>query len=271
MATDFLSALRSNQVSRLARTQQRQARLSGRPLTQAETAAPYEALAATAGDRLARAKSLQLQETGQEKQFGLAERQMEQQAGQFAEQQRLEQERLLEARRQSDQQLNFYRDQMEEQLMAAEAARKQDKTTSMVQTGLAGAAILGEYGKDIGKIGGSIVSGIGKLFSGCVIVSACNGPDSYEVDVTRAFRDTFLGLYSLMGYYAMAHFIVPLMERSRTFKRIVKICLVDHLIDYGEWALGLKPDRVKTGSMWVSRAFLWGIRTLGRVLERRAV
>jgi len=155
MATDFLSALRSNQVSRLARTQQRQARLSGRPLTQAETAAPYEALAATAGDRLARAKSLQLQETGQEKQFGLAERQMEQQAGQFAEQQRLEQERLLEARRQSDQQLNFYRDQMEEQLMAAEAARKDDRRSSMIQTGLAGAAIAGEYG-------GRIIKGISK-------------------------------------------------------------------------------------------------------------
>ena len=89
MAIDFMTALRER-----ARSQERGARLSGRPLTQAETAAPYVAMADTAGDRNARGRALQLQEQAQTTQAGQFGQTLEFNKTTTAENQRLEQERL---------------------------------------------------------------------------------------------------------------------------------------------------------------------------------
>ncbi len=157
---NFLDQVRSGSMSRLANIQRRQSRLRGRPLTQEQQAAPYEALAATSGQRLAQERALNLQEQGQEQETGLAERRLDQQASQFQDQMAANRERLAQQQAQFEEQQRLAQEQMEEQMRAAQMAREADEsaqTMQLIGTGLgAGAALLG--GTDLG---GSIMSGVG--------------------------------------------------------------------------------------------------------------
>mgnify|MGYP001417841714 CR=1 FL=1 len=135
MAIDFMTALRER-----ARAQERGARLSGRPLTQAETAAPYVAMADTAGDRNARGRALQLQEQAQTTQAGQFGQTLEFNKTTTAENQRLERERLSESSRAEAARMAFQREQMGEQLDAADKALTRDYVQSGL--GLAGNAYM---------------------------------------------------------------------------------------------------------------------------------
>ena len=91
---------------------------------------------------------------------------------------------------------------------------------------------------------------------GCIIVSSCTDPNSYEVNITREFRDNHLDPITLKGYYELAKHIVPLINKSEQFKRYIKETLVDRLIDFGEWVMGYK-DRLRfKDSETVTRNFL---------------
>lgn len=260
MAQDFMSAVRTSSVNRLANIKDRQARLRGRPLTQAEQAAPYAALAETASSRLAQGKTLDLQEQQQDTQKEQFGEELSFRRESEAQDAALERERLAALREQNEASLKLQREQMDAQMAAAAQAREASERAQTMQMATVGAG-LGMIA--IKEWGGSIASGIGD-FLGCLIVSACCSRDSYEVGVTRAFRDYYLDTYSLLGYYAFAPFIAALEDRWEWFRRLVKACLVNHLIDYGEWVLGLKSKRERRGSKTISRAFLWGIRTLGK-------
>jgi len=141
--------------------QKRRARLAGRPITEAEVRGTTAGYFDVASERLARAKSLQ-----QQKELAQAQLQQNQtlqserlqsdamlQAERLAEQKRAEQERI----RMQEQQLSQQQETMEEQMRAAQEARKADERSSMIQTGIAGLAVAGEYG-------GSIVKGISSAF-----------------------------------------------------------------------------------------------------------
>ena len=91
---------------------------------------------------------------------------------------------------------------------------------------------------------------------GCIIVTSCTDPDSYEVNITREFRDKHLDPVTLKGYYELAARIVPLIQTSEQFKRQVKETLVDRLIDFGEWFMGYKTRLKFNDSEIVTNNFL---------------
>jgi hypothetical protein len=53
---------------------------------------------------------------------------------------------------------------------------------------------------------------ISSVTGGCIIVTACHGPDSPEVDIARQYRDKYLDDDTLRGYYMLAELIVPFMK-----------------------------------------------------------
>jgi len=97
----------------------------------------------------------------------------------------------------------------------------------------------------------------------CIIISACTNPNSYEVSIARKYRDRFMTLRELTGYYALCPYIAPLIHRSPYFKRIVKRILVDRLVDYGEWILGMKQKTKFKTSGVVKTLFLGLCRVIG--------
>ncbi|MBA7562983.1 hypothetical protein ES708_04636 [subsurface metagenome] len=86
------------------------------------------------------------------------------------------------------------------------------------------------------SIGGKVVN----VFTGggCIIITACTSPDSYEVNIAREYRDKHLDQVSLRGYYMIAEKVVPVMEKYGWFRKFIKWSLVDSLIAYGKWSLG---------------------------------
>ncbi len=137
--------------------------------------------------------------------------------------------------------------------------------SSSAASGIGVGSSLGGQAGAIGGMsapGGSAGGGVG--VGGCIIISACTDPYSYEVNVTRVFRDTYLSDAMLKGYYALARRVVPSIRRFTLVRKAVKRLLVDRLIDYGEWILNLKPERERRGSEAVSLGFLRLIGWIGR-------
>ena len=98
-------------------------------------------------------------------------------------------------------------------------------------------------------VGSAIGSVVGNLFRGCIIISAIHGRDSEEVDIARRFRDSFLDLPTLRGYYFLADRVVPLMELDPNFKQHVKQTLVDRLIRFGRAFFAKKQaDNIDTNT-----------------------
>lgn len=118
---------------------------------------------------------------------------------------------------------------------------------------------------------GAIVgAGVGAAFGllsrkkGCIIITACTNPHSYEVEVSRKYRDKFMNDESLTGYYFMAGYIGPYLDTHARPRKLVKKYLVDRLVDYGAEALGLKPRRTFCTSWAVTKAFLLLCRIVGK-------
>jgi len=116
---------------------------------------------------------------------------------------------------------------------------------------------------------GGLFGGGGILGLGCIIITACTSPDSHEVNIAREYRDKWLGVITLAGYYALSHKVAPLIAKSKTFKRLVKKLLVDRLTDYFEWFLEYKPRRRLCTSRCVTKNFLGFCRAIGYLMSRQ--
>lgn len=296
MAIDFMTALRAR-----ARSQERGARLSGRPLTQAETVAPYVAMAETAGDRASRNEAL-----------------------------RLEQVRLDEAKRAEEARIAEQRRITDLQAAEAERARKMEERQGGISGAVAGgyagsiagpslvSAFGGGAGAGIGAAGGAaggaaIGTGVGAALGagagvgasaaggaglgaaaglsplttagsfagpigafvgaalgfvlgkgGCIIISACTNPHSYEVNLSREYRDRFMGPVTLIGYYALASILAPIIDKLRPVRWVTRAVLVSALVDYGEYILGHKAAIKRGLSRMISKAFLGLCKIIGK-------
>lgn len=100
------------------------------------------------------------------------------------------------------------------------------------------------------------------LGGGCIIVTACTDRHSYEVEITRQYRDKFLTGTQLRGYYCLAEKLVPTLVSNEKIRKFTKKHLVNRLVDYGEMKLGLK-EKCKLSSKIVSNLFLGLIKTVG--------
>lgn len=136
-------------------------------------------------------------------------------------------------------------------------ANKETKLGVGFAAGAAAGAVYGSYAGPYGMVGGAIIGGImGAAGASCIIVTACTNPYSYEVSITRKYRDKFLDSSTLRGYYMIAEIVVPLIKRYPLFKKLIKSCLVDKLVNYGECKLEVKGSRLKLASAIVSISFL---------------
>lgn len=135
-----------------------------------------------------------------------------------------------------------------------------------------------KYGREMARIEQQVMVPIDRLLGtkdnswipdvgDCIIVSACTGRDSYEVNIARTFRDRYMDEETLTGYYALCVFVVPFIQKYPLLKRIVKRCLVDRLVDYGEWRLGFKPNTELSTSGVVKKVFLGLCRHIGKGVD----
>lgn len=207
------------------RQAQRQARLQGRTLTPQEIGGIYSPYVEQASERNIAAQELELAEEA------------------------LELEKYT----------------TEKELEAAERAEERGKTQTRL--GAMGAGAYAGY-KVGGPWGAAVGAGIGlvapSVLDGCIIISACTSRTSYEVDIAREFRGGFLDMVTLEGYHRLGKAVVPLMERFKTLKSLVKKLLVDRLIDYGEWMLSYKDYLRYPSSPWISEHFLKLCYLIGR-------
>lgn len=137
---------------------------------------------------------------------------------------------------------------------------KTERMAASTGMGMAGGALAGAaYGSIAGLPGalvGAVVGGIiGAVGGSCIIVTACHGKDSPEVDITREYRDRFMEKDQIRGYYMIAEKVVPLMKESRELTELIKLTLVDKLIEYGKFKLGYE-HMIPHDAMRVSLAFL---------------
>lgn len=239
----------------------RRAQLQGRPVTSSEVAGITAGISADASNRLARTKALQLQETGQniqKEEFGqnlaLETTKVDTQKQQFAEQ-------LAFQKQQDEAQQRIARERMETERKKATGA-----TVGTVIGGSVGYYYGGWLGAGIGAgIGGSVGGTIG---GGCIIISSCTSPDSYEVNIAREFRDKYLDIQTLAGYYILCLHVVPYIKKHSLLKKLIKKVLVDRLVDYGEWRLHKKPKRELRTSWFVKNKFLGLCKYIGKRIRK---
>jgi hypothetical protein len=122
-------------------------------------------------------------------------------------------------------------------------------------------------GAIVGAVVGAIAGLFGAKVKGCIVISACCGTDSYEVQVARKFRDNHMTEEQLTGYYTLCIFLVPFIQRHGWFRKLVKRALVDRLVDYGEAFMGMKGHRRYVTSKIVTGAFLGLCRHVGRGVD----
>jgi hypothetical protein len=137
--------------------------------------------------------------------------------------------------------------------------------------GAAAGAAAGTYiWPAVGTVAGGVIGGVvgAAEEAFCIIVTACTERNSPEVEITREYRDKFLDADQLRGYYMIAEKIVPILERNKTVRLIVKRLLVDRLVDYGKVALGYRTQTLLTGSQLVSCLFLMLCRVVGKSQKR---
>lgn len=213
----------------------RKSKLMGRPPSTREVAAVSEGYFADASSRLARQKQLELQERG-----------------------------LTQTRELTEQQLGIQKERLEAEKEAASEARARSQRQTI---GMAGGAAIGfAVG---GPPGAFVGAAIGGAVGGCIIISSCTSRYSYETDITRQVRDQYLGPITLLGYYALGSVVVPWIKKSSFIKKIIKKCLVDRLIDYGECLLGYKQKPALKTSKIVTEIFLGLCYGIGKNLEMK--
>lgn len=101
----------------------------------------------------------------------------------------------------------------------------------------------------------------------CIIVTACTNRNSEEVDITRQYRDRYLDQDQLRGYYWLAEKIVPKLNSEKRIK-FCKKHLVDKLVEYGSYKLGITEVKPSIKSTIVSKVFLGTIKSIGYMLPQ---
>ena len=149
---------------------------------------------------------------------------------------------------------------------------KTGKMIGSVATGAAAGASVGSVIPVIGSVIGGVVGAAGGLVKsifddkgGCIIVTACTDRNSPEVELTREYRDRFLTPEQLRGYYMIAETILPFVNKH---KRLVKLILVDNLIEYGRYALDKTSDRPSIASRIITRTFVCLCKLVGRTRKQ---
>lgn len=72
---------------------------------------------------------------------------------------------------------------------------------------------------------------------GCIIITACYGEISQEVQISRFFRDNFLasnllGRLAIDGYYKISPYIVYKMKQFKILKKVVRSIVVNPIVVY---------------------------------------
>jgi hypothetical protein len=146
------------------------------------------------------------------------------------------------------------------------------KTEKMAGSILGGAAAGAAAGTvifpGVGTAVGAVIGGIsGFIENTCIIVTACHGRDSEEVNITREYRDKFMDRDSIRGYYMIAESIVPTMEKSEELTKLVKLGLVDKLIEYGKFKLGY-DDYLTEEAKDITELFLDLCNKIGKSVDK---
>lgn len=215
----------------------RKSQITGRPLTKNETAGAIAGQEEGANERLSRGRQLKLQESE------LAMR-------------TYENSRTMKA-----------------QERTAKVAQSQKQKSSAVTGGMVGGYLAAGTAVG-GPIGAVLGAAVGFLIGDCIIITACTSRDAYEVNIARMYRDNNMNIHELLGYYALAYYIVPIIERFKPVKMLTKKLLVDSLVDYGEWHMSLKPKmKHPIMSKLISVMFLklcenYGLRINSKLKER---
>lgn len=215
----------------------KKAQLRGVPVSQQEVSGVAAGYSEQASSRLARIRALDLEKQRHEETRDI-------QKSQF--QQRMAQER-------------------KDRQAAERASRRSTAATSATSGALLGYTVAGSAAG--GVYGAIIGAGLGLITSKCIIISACTSKDSHEVEIAREFRNKYMSPYHLGGYYALAHRIAPIIDKSHFLKLIFKKFLVDRLVDYGEWILGRKPKRQLRTSTIITEGFLSLCASIGMQIE----
>lgn len=63
--------------------------------------------------------------------------------------------------------------------------------------------------------------------------------DGKLLDVVRKFRNERITERNRRGYYRLADKIIPLMQKSKFFKGMVKFCMTDPMVSYGKYYYGI--------------------------------
>ncbi len=143
-------------------------------------------------------------------------------------------------------------------------ASKKASTALGVGGGIMAGAAKGAMGGPWGAVIGGFIGGVAGLIGArCIIISACTSEDSYEVEISREYRDKYMDMPTLVGYYAFASKVAPYIHKYPIIKRLTKKFLVDRMVDYGEWFLRYKTKRKFRSSWWVTMGFLGLCRTIG--------
>ena len=126
-----------------------------------------------------------------------------------------------------------------------------------------GAALGAATGGVVGAAIGFVIGGVGGGL--CITISCCHGPESEEVQVARAYRDSKMTKQQIRAYYFLSESLVPKMESDPAYKESIRHHLVDPLIRYGRYVLGMplnapppSPDDTR-----VAQAFLTFLSMLG--------
>jgi len=210
----------------------RKAQVRGRPLTEQELSGAIAGQAEDVSTRLARNRQLDISQQNTD----------------------IAQERNV-----------IERERMDKMEHAAKEAERRDRLTS----GVVGAALgWGSLGV-LGPVGAVAGFALGWLSGDCIIITACTDRNSYEVGVARAYRDRYMSIEELAGYYQIADIVAPVLRRIPILKALTKKVLIDSLVDYGEWFMHLKEDMKRPKiSKFITLAFLIvceyaGIRRIG--------
>jgi len=102
---------------------------------------------------------------------------------------------------------------------------------------------------------------------GCIIVTACHGKDSEEVNITREYRDKFLDKDTRRGYYMLAEQLVPKMETNEEYKKYIKENFVNHFIEVGKHRLGKVDEDISEESIKITDGFLNACKIIGKSVD----
>jgi hypothetical protein len=147
-----------------------------------------------------------------------------------------------------------------------------EKTEKKVAATATGAAIGGVIGGPVGAVAGGVAGALADpimdfISDPCIIVTACHGKDSEEVNITREYRDNFLNKDTLRGYYMLAEQLVPYMKSDEKYREYIKNNFVNHFIEVGKYRLGKVIEKPSDESINITDGFLNVCNVIGKSVD----